>query len=78
MLSSWHHGIIVSSIALIRERVNRDLPLDVYDVWLDLEAPPEALTGRSRPYPSEVMEATPVATAVNGPGNDEPAPMGPI
>ena len=63
---------------MIRERVNRDLPLDVYDVWLDLEAPPEVLTGRSRPYPSEVMGATPVATAVNGPGNDEPACIEPI
>ncbi len=40
----------VSSIALIRERVNRNLPPDVYDVWLDPEAPPEVLTGRSRPY----------------------------
>jgi len=70
--------MIVSSIALIRERVNRDLPPDVYDVPLDPEAPPEVLTGRSRPYPSEVMEATPVATAVNGPGNDEPARIEPI
>ncbi len=58
--------------------MNRDLPLDVYDVWLDLEAPPEVLTAILRPYPSEVMEATPVATAVNGPGNDEPARNEPI
>ena len=68
----------VSSIALIRERVNRNLPPDVYDVWLDPEAPPEVLTGRSRPYPCEVTEATPVPTAVNGPGNDEPACIEPI
>ena len=70
--------MIVFLIALNCERVNRDLPLDVYDVWLDLEALPEVLTGRSRPYPSEVTEATPVATAMNGPGNDEPARIEPI
>ncbi len=68
----------ISSIALIRERVNRNPPLDVYGVWLDLEAPPEVLTAILRPYPSEVTEATPVATAVNGPGNDEPARIEPI
>ncbi len=70
--------MFVSLIALIRERVNRDLPPDVYGVPLDPEAPPEVLTGRSRPYPSEVTETTPVATAVNGPWNDEPARIKPI
>ena len=68
----------VSSIALIRERVNRNLPPDVYDVWLDPEAPPEVLTGLLRPYPSEVLKATPIPTVVNGPGNDEPACIEPI
>ncbi len=68
----------VCSIALIRERANRNLPPDVYDVPRDPEAPPEVVTGRLRLYSSEVTEATPVATAVNGAWNDEPARIKPI
>ena len=70
--------MVYSGLKPSHARMPAILPPDVYGVWLDPEAPPEVLTGRSRPYPSEVTEATPVATAVNGPGNDEPARIKPI
>jgi len=62
-----------SLMAPIHARMPVILPRNAYTQWLD-PAPqnPTGLQSLLRPYPAEEMEAFPVSTLVNSPGNDRP------
>ena len=58
-------------MAPIHNRMPVILPADVYDLWLD----PEERTDLQElliPYSAQEMNAHPVSTLVNNPGNDTP------
>jgi putative SOS response-associated peptidase YedK len=56
----------------LHDRMPAILGPDDFARWLDPAAPAEDLLALLRPCPAEVLEATPVGTAVNSPKNDGP------
>ena len=60
---------------LMRPLHNR-MPVNIdsrdYGRWLDGESPPSAVADLLKPYRAEGMEAWPVSTRVNRPGNEGP------
>jgi putative SOS response-associated peptidase YedK len=60
-------------MASIHNRMPLILQPQDYAEWIDV-APrsPESLAHLIRPYPSDLMQAYPVSTLVNSPGNDRP------
>ena len=58
-------------VAPIHDRMPVILPESAYDLWLDPDVKdPRRLQPLLVPYPAEEMEAYPVGTLVNSPGND--------
>ena len=58
-------------VAPIHDRMPLILPESAYDLWLDPAVKdPRKLQELLIPYPAEEMEAYPVSTLVNSPGND--------
>lgn len=63
----------------IHNRMPGILPPDRYATWLDTSMQePKELLSLPVPYPSDRMEAYPVSTHVNRPGNDDPFCMEPV
>ena len=57
----------------IHDRMPVILPAEHYDAWLDVSAAgSEKLAPLLRPYPSEPMQAEPIGTYINRPGNEGP------
>lgn len=63
----------------IHNRMPVILPRDGYASWLEpSERQPKDLQDLLRPYPSQELEAYPVSTVVNSPGNDTPTCVLPL
>jgi len=60
------------SIRHIHDRMPVVLPRGLRDRWLDPGADPAELAALAKPYAGDDLEAWPVSTLVNSPGNDVP------
>ena len=65
-------------MAPIHDRMPVMLRPGDYGLWLDPAAKPADLKDLLAPYPSDEMEAYPVSTLVNRPGNDSPECIRPL
>jgi putative SOS response-associated peptidase YedK len=65
-------------MASIHNRMPVILEPERFGEWLAKDTPPEKLSGLLKPYPAELMMATPVSTLVNNPRNNQPECIAPL
>jgi putative SOS response-associated peptidase YedK len=67
-----------ASIRRLHDRMPTVLTADEMDLWLDPQAPKEALQDLLRPYEGGELTAYPVSKVVNAPVNDRPECVEPV
>ena len=65
-------------VAPLHDRMPVILAQEEFELWLDAQAGREELRPLMDPFPGDEMEAYPVSTQVNSPGNEEPGCIAPL